>query len=405
MNGYPITIKSDSLLDAFGRMRVSTPFTLFDSFHQYQDNGKLTEYTSGTAYSTHDANSSSVVLTVGGNAGDKVFRESSKIFAYQPGKSLLIMQTFCMSPGKPGLRQRHGYFDSKNGVFLQQQDSTLSFVRRSSVSGTVKETIVPQSEWNSNRMPELDITRVQILFIDIEWLGVGTVRVGFVVNGEYIVCHKFHHANKQAYVNVDTTLPYMATACLPVRVELENVSATGSQSIYRVICTTVMSEGGYELRGRQRSIGTQLDVPRVLAQANVFYPLMSIRLKQANLNAIVVPVRVNIHAVSSSDYSYKIIINPTITDGSWVSAGASSYVEYNITSSTAISSGNGTDIHMGFFTSSSQGRTQVDLTNSNFKYQLERNTFTSTAYAFTVAVATKDTNRHVYVSIDWEEIN
>jgi hypothetical protein len=31
---------------------------------------------------------------------------------------------------------------------------------------------------------------------DIEWLGVGNVRCGFVINGEFIVCHTFQCANR-----------------------------------------------------------------------------------------------------------------------------------------------------------------------------------------------------------------
>lgn len=405
MSGYPVSIRSDTLIDAFGRIRTSSPLTLFDSFHQFQDNGKLSELVSGTATSTHDADSSSIVLTIGMAMGDKVYRESSRVFAYQPGKSLLILQTFCMSPGKPGLRQRQGYFDVKNGIFIQLDGTTLSFVRRSSVTGEVVDTVVPQSVWNTNKMPHLDISRVQIMFIDIEWLGVGTVRVGFVINGEFVVCHRFHHANQDpTLVHVDTTLPYMATACLPVRAEFENTGNTTSQSSYRLICTSVMSEGGYELRGRKYSIGTSsLAVPRVLSIANTYYPVMSLRLRSTRLNAIVVPSKISINTPSSSDYCYRIITGASITDGTWNSAGATSSVEYNMDATTPVTNGN--IIHTGFFSSTAQSRSIVDLDSTLFRYQLERNTFTNTAFIFTVAVAAKDNNRSLYVAIDWDEVN
>ncbi len=35
----------------------------------------------------------------------------------------------------------------------------------------------------------LDITKAQILFMDIEWLGEGTVRLGFVIDGKFILSH------------------------------------------------------------------------------------------------------------------------------------------------------------------------------------------------------------------------
>ncbi len=429
-DGYPVYILRDGLrisdqntlpvnvakfaptqTDAFGRLRVSHTFTLFDSFHRFADNGKIGEYTSGTASSAHDASAGSVVMTIGGAVGDKIYRESLRVFAYQPGKSLLVLQTFCMSAAKPGLRQRHGYFDVNNGLYLQMLGSVLSLVRRSSSSGVLKETIVEKGTWNVDNLDGngpsgfvLDMTRVQILFTDIEWLGVGSVRMGFVIEGKFCLCHVFHHANQAATAVSDTTLPYMTTACLPVRAELENVSATGSTSNYRIICTSVMSEGGYELRGRQRSIGTEmLDSPKNLPAKNTFYPVVSIRLKATHLNGIVVPTHFALIGTASSDYKWQIMIGATNSDGgSWVSAGDDSCVEYKLDGTNAIV--DGTVLKSGFFTSSASSSPIVSLEPGVFKFQLERNSFTQVAYTFTLAVAGRQLNDKVLGSIDWEEI-
>lgn len=398
--GYPVSIRSDTMIDAFGRLRISTPFTLYDSFHQYQDNGKFNEYTAGSASSSHDANSSSVIMTVGTNSGDKVYRESTRVFAYQPGKSLLVLQTFCMNPGKSGLRQRQGYFNDKNGIFVQIYGSDVSFVKRSYSTGSVVETVVPQTQWNVNKMPQLNMSLAQIMFIDIEWLGVGTVRIGFVVNGEFIVCHRFHHANQPG-----NTLPYMTTACLPIRAEIENITNTTSPSSYRLICNSVMSEGGYELRGKKMSIGTlSLSSPKQLSSANVFYPIASIRLKNNRLDAIVIPTKVSINTPSSSDYCYQIIVGAGLVSGTWTSAANTSSVEYNL-DATGLTPSTGTVIHTGFFSASTQSRPTIELGSDNFRYQLERNIFTSVATTFTIALASKDANRTAYGAIDWEEIN
>lgn len=396
--GYPVSIRSDTLIDAFGRIRTSTPFTLFDSFHQFQDNGKFTEYSTGTASSAYDVNSSSVLMSIGTTAGDKLYRESSRVFAYQPGKSLLILQTFCMNVSKPGLRQRQGYFNDKNGVFLQLHGTEISFVKRSSSTGVVVDTVVPQSQWNGNKLPQLDMSLVQILFIDIEWLGVGTVRVGFVINGEFVVCHRFHHANQPG-----NKLPYMTTACLPIRAEIENITNTTAPSSYRLICSSVMSEGGYELRGRKMSIGTSsLLSPRQMGSANVFYPIVSIRLKSTRLDAIVIPTKISLSTPLASDYCYQIIVGAGIISGTWKSSAGS--VEYNM-DATGLTPSTGTVIHTGFFSSSTQSRPVIDLGNENFRYQLERNSFTGVATTFTLALAASDVNRTVYAGIDWEEIN
>ena len=80
-------------LDAFGRIRVSEPFTLFDSSHRYEDNGLFDTATTGTASAVHAAATSTVALNVDTGSGDEVIRESKRVFAYQPGKSLLIVNT------------------------------------------------------------------------------------------------------------------------------------------------------------------------------------------------------------------------------------------------------------------------------------------------------------------------
>ena len=234
-NPFPVTSSFyPTQMDAFGRLRISQPMTLFDSFNRYNQNSEFHQYTSNYAYSLYNSNQGCVVLTVGSNTGDLIYRETSKVFAYQPGKSLLVLESFTFNPLRTGLRQRVGYFDTSNGIYLQANGSNISFVKRSSVTNNVVELNIPKSEWNYDKLngdgiskKTLDITRTQILFIDIEWLGVGTVRTGFVIDGEFILCHRFNHANTPSNIYNDTTLPYMTTACLPVRYELENTAQTG----------------------------------------------------------------------------------------------------------------------------------------------------------------------------------
>jgi|Laugresbdmm110sd_1035091.scaffolds.fasta_scaffold00580_8 hypothetical protein len=412
-NSLPVNIAhfAQTHTDAFGRLRVSNAFTLFDSFHRFQDNGKIGEYTAGTANSMHDALSGSIRMGVGSNVGDVIYRESTRVFAYQPGKSLIILQTFCMNPGKVGLRQRQGYFDAANGTYIQLNANQLSFVRRSSVSGTVKETIVNQNDWNIDKMDGsgpshfvIDITRTQLLFIDIEWLGAGCVRMGFVLEGKFCLCHMFHHANQPSTPESDTTLPYMTTACLPVRAELENIAATGSPSYYRLICASVMSEGGYDLRGRSRSIGTEfIDVPKNLPIKNTFYQIVSIRLKSTRLGAIVIPTQFHLIGTVASDYKWRIIVDATISGGgAWISAGTDSCVEYKLDGTDPVTTGS--VLKSGFFTATINSSPVVVLDSSKFHFQLERNSFTGNAFTFTIAVASKAPNDKVLGSLDWEEI-
>lgn len=389
-------------VDAFGRARTSQPLTLFDSYHRYQDNGKDSIFTSGTGASVYDVNSSSNQLNVGTASGDEVIRETSRVFAYQPGKSLQILMTFVMNAPKTNLRQRAGYFGTQNGIFLQQNNSTVSFVRRSYVSGSVVDTTINQADWNMDKLDgtgpsglTLDLTKSQILFIDVEWLGVGSVRCGFVIDGQFIHCHSFHHANI-----IDNT--YMTTAMLPVRVEITNTGITASSSSYRQICCSVISEGGYELRGKPFSVGHDVLTPRDLAVAGTYYPVLSIRLKSTRLDSIVIPKNLSILGIgNNSRIAYRLFSNPTLTGAAWTPVNSNSFVEYD---KTATAMSGGSEIFSGYTAISNQSTQTMNLDSGLFKYQLERNSFTSTPHILTLAVATSAAGDDILASFDWEEI-
>lgn len=392
-------------VDAFGRARVSFPLTLFDSSHRFSDNDLWNESVSGDGASAFSANEGLINMTVGTGSGAEIIRETNKVFAYQPGKSLQILQTFAFSAAQTNLRQRCGYFGAANGHYIELNDDTTYVVERSSVSGSAVETRVAQANWNIDKMDgtgqsglTLDISKAQIMFIDIEWLGLGTVRIGFVINGQFQHVHSFHHANL-------VTSTYITTASLPLRYELTNTGLTGSPSTMKQVCSSVLSEGGYELRGRQQAVGSAINLPRDLPVANTEYPVISIRLKTSpdRLDAIVILTALSIMGVGNNAFfNWKVIAGGTITGGAWVSAGANSAVNYNLTG-TAQSGGR--TLASGFIASTNQSNSPVDiLKEALFKFQLERNTFTSTAEVLTLVISTSSAGADVYASMDWEEV-
>jgi hypothetical protein len=266
---YEVNMLSDSLspsgtmTDAFGRLRFSQPFTLFDSSHRFSDNGLwVTANTAANSSVTFVENQSTVDLTVGTTANAEVIRETTKVFSYQPGKSLLIMNSVALSQPKANLRQRVGYFNQSNGIYLENDGTTNYLVLRSNTTSTVTETRVAQSNWNVDKFDGtgyskqigdlehangLDISKTNIFWMDIEWLGVGDVRCGFIVDGKMIPAHIFHNDNRNL-------VPYMTTATLPLRHEIKNTGITTSNSTLSQICSTVISEGGYQLYGSQQAI-------------------------------------------------------------------------------------------------------------------------------------------------------
>lgn len=390
--------------DAFGRIRTSAPLTLFDSSHRYNDNGLWATSTANGGSATFDSNAGLVNLAVTTTSGSEVIRETTKCFSYQPGKSLLVMSTFTFAAAKTGLRQRVGYYGADNGMYLELADNSLSFVERSYSTGSLVETRVAKANWNIDPLDgtgpsnlTLDITKSQILWMDIEWLGLGTVRLGFVINGKFIHCHSFHHANI-------ITGTYITTASLPLRYEITNTATTTSSSTLKQVCSTVLSEGGYELRGLQQAIGTSIIAPYALLLAGTYYPLISLRLKSTHLDAIVILTALSILGASANvNYNWRVMANSSTTGGTWTSAGANSGVEYNLTGTATTG---GRILAQGYFSSTNQSTASIDiLKEALFKFQLERNNLTGTAYELSLIVSASAATSNVHASMDWEEIS
>ena len=399
------------MIDAFGRLRVVQPFTLFDSSHRFNDNGLwVTSNTAGNSSHTFVENQSTVDMTVGTTANAEVIRETTKVFSYQPGKSLLIMNSVAFSQPKANLRQRAGYFGQSNGVYLENDGNTNYLVVRTNTSSTVTETRVSQSDWNVDKFDgtgystqlglnrtALDVGKANIFWIDIEWLGVGDVRCGFVVDGKMLPAHVFHHEN-------EITVPYMTTASLPLRLEIKNTGITASNSTLSQICSTVISEGGYELYGSQQAVGTTITAPVDLPTAGTYYPVVSIRLKSNRLDAIVILTALSILGITNNAYyNWQVRTNAnTSGGGSWVSAGTDSAVEYKLDGGSVTG---GRILASGFTGATTQSISPVDiLKEALFKFQLERNSFANTAYELTLVASASTNGADMYGSMDWEEV-
>jgi hypothetical protein len=393
--------------DAFGRLRVSNPTTLFDSSHRYRDNNLWSTLSANGGSVSFNPSQGLMELNVTNTAGASAIRETTKVFSYQPGKSLLVMNTFVMASSATNLRQRVGYFGEQNGIYFQLDDGNISTVKRSFVTGSVVDNVVSRSNWNGDKLDGtgssgivLDITKAQIFWMDIEWLGVGTVRVGFVINGQFIICHSFHHANI-----IDST--YITTASLPLRYEITNKAATSGSKTLKQICSTVISEGGYELRGLQQAVSIPITAPRTFAVAGTFYPIITIRLKATpdRLDGIVILTALSLLGRGNGiDYNWQVRASGVTIGGSWVDAGVDSAVEYNI---TGTSYQGGRILASGFLNSSNQGSPNLDiLKEALFKFQLERNNLTKTPLELTLVAATETSNGSgMFASLDWEEIS
>lgn len=404
--GFPVTFAHTPNFDAFGRLRTSAPLTLFDSSHRYRDNNLWTTLTAAGGTYEFNQNQGLINMNVSTLSGSSVVRETTKVFAYQPGKSLLTLNTFVMAPSATNLRQRVGYFGADNGIYFQLSGGQISFVERTLVNGSpYTETIVPMSGWNGDKLDgtgtsrlTLDVTKSQIMWMDVEWLGMGTVRTGFIIDGQFVLCHSFHHANK-----ISST--YITTASLPLRYEITNTGVIGGPRTMKQVCSTVISEGGYEFRGLQQAVGTPITTARSLTVAGAFVPLVTMRLKSNRLDAIVILTALSIlPATNGRFYEWRVIASGTTSGGAaWVDAGIDSSVEYKL-DATSITGGR--ILAGGYTQGSNQGAAGVDiLKEALFKFQLERDGLTSTPYELSLVVAVDQATSAVYGSIDWEEVS
>ncbi len=303
-------------LDAFGRARFSQPYTLFDSQNRYEKNDLFSETTATGGTVNYVANESTVNLNVTTSSGSEVVRQTLRSFPYQPGKSLLVLNTFVMPAAQDGQRIRIGYFNTENGVFLERDGTAVYITRRTYVTGSAVDTRVARADWNGDKLNgtgdsgfTLDLTKTQIFWEDFEWLGVGSVRAGFVIDGQVIICHTFQNAN-------NLTSVYMTTAILPVRYEITNTGATTSSATLKQICSTVISEGGYEKKVvptvvRMTTANTSI--------GSAFVPLMSIRLASGRTGAVIVPDGYSVLPTASSSVTFEVVAvkNPTLTGASW----------------------------------------------------------------------------------------
>lgn len=390
-------------LDAFGRLRVSEPFTLFDSQNLYIDGDQFSNITANSGSVTYVAAESSFNLAVTTANGSSVIRQARTTQAYQPGKSLLTMNTFAMATLTAGCRQRVGYFTADNGVYFEADGTDLYLVIRSSASGSLVEERIAQADWNTNTLKSatspnpsgyiLDPTLTQIFWNDIEWLGVGNVRAGFIINGQFIVCHTFQHANQPGNTRV-----YMTTATLNPRYEITNTTAIAGARTMKQICSTVISEGGYNPATKINYVPNSI-APTRIATGGVFTSLASIRLNPAYPDAVVVPAQIDLLLTSVQYGSFQLVLNAAnvvANTGSWSNA-TSSVVQYN---TSALRIGDGTVVFAGLSGSRDAITISEDIKR---RLQLSR-TADGTPDILTLCVAYQGNNADLLWKFGWEEL-
>lgn len=350
-------------IDAFGRWRVSHPDTIFDSKNIFDDDGLAAnvenqpllfdnQETSGGGTSTaYNANESSQTIAVSATTAGTRVRQTRMRFNYQPGKSQLVMMTATIGAGGTGITGRVGLFDANDGLFFESDDGVLYVTRRTSTSGTPVDNRVAQANWNVDTMDgngasgiTIDPTKTQILWIDYEWLGVGRVRMGFVIDGKLYTCHQFLNTNNLALV-------YMKTPNLPIRYEISN-DGTGAAGSIDCICASVISEGGSQDLGITRyasTAGTQV----ATNAENTMFAVLGIRLKAEYLGATIKILNAALQLQTANiTAEWALFFNPTVA-GTFTYADQANSAVQIAKGATTNTVTNGIQIAGGFIESTS----------------------------------------------------
>lgn len=389
-------------VDAFARLRVSHPATLFDS-KQIYDNSPLfwddQEVSGGGTTSVHSADAARTRLAVAATTAGRRIRQTFMRFNYQPGKSQLSLLTFVQSAlSSAGTTVSLGYYDDDNGVFFRDNGGTLQIVRRSSASGSPVDVAVDQTDWNIDPLDgtgasglTIDVTKTNILAMDFEWLGVGRVRCAFVIDGQIVPFHAFNNAN-----NLDVV--YMSTPNLPLRYEIENDGAGPALSLDH-ICSTVISEGGSEALGSLHHLSTgdtQLDANA----SGALYAMLGLRLRSSHLSLTALIENISVLASTNDNFEYLLLFNPTVN-------GTFTYSDYDDSGMQAaigatantIDPGNEGVVVEGRWVSSNSAESTAVPNARRLGAAID-----GTPDELVVAVRPLSVNLDVYGSITWREL-
>jgi hypothetical protein len=306
--------------------------------------------------------------------------------------------------GQVGTTKLIGYGDDENGLFFGQDNGELFVLLRSKSSGAVDDTRkVYQSDWNLDSMDGtgprghvLDVTKAQIFTIDFQWLAVGRVRFGLVLDGCLCYVHEFQNANI-------VTRAYMTSANLPVRYEIANTAAVASASSLKQICCEVESENGQLdlLPIPFGGVVTDYAVPQGYSNRSVIFAARPRTTFQGLTNrAKFVPKSFTLLAGGGRVYA-ELLYNPTVT-GTWTDVDTThSIMQQALDVGTNFSGGIVANTSVSAGSNQVGNALHIPLTK-RLPYGLDIDGANPTVLA--MAVWTEDTTVTADIAFEWEEI-
>ena len=348
--------------------------------------------------------------------------QSRNYCIYQPGKSLLFMASGVLYPGQNDYTTRIGYFDNdtttiplgptlivRNGLYFEHDNGLYYLcIKNDTVTRFV------QDDWNIDKMDgtgpsglDLDFSKTQLFVIDMEWLGVGRIRFGFYGYGKIQYCHQV--------TNINTlTQPYTNSINLPICYTIHGDSGNPCSG-FTQICSTVISEGGYNPLGRPFTISTGSSA--ISIAANVEEPILFLR-GNININnpnyyhQNIIPTSLSMICSATNDLIlYKLVLflagTYTGTQISWSNVNSNySVSQYSGNLSSGYSSTNGILLDQGYFYGRGTNTYSV-LTDvfSNLILQVTSNIVNeSDILVLTATFVSGSGSTNVFGTLSWQEL-
>ncbi len=380
------------------RLKVAPFQTVFFNTFQY---GKETdvwdERVVGIGTATHNVSASNIIIQVGSTAGSKVIRQTKNVMRYIPGRPATLAFAIRLEQPQVGIRRRFGLFDDYNGAYFEDDGGTYSYVLRTSTTGITTEIRVGRDEWNGEKFDgngwtgvTADPTKQQMISINYEWYGAGTVDFAWLMKGETIKSHTFDNSNIQDKV-------WCSTPFLPIRVEIENVTGVaGTHYLYQG-SNSLIQEGEPEKLGTLLSIANPI-TGTTMTSANTFYPILSIRLKSNSLTGVMLLRSLQAAPNDNTNVYWKLIENATNTGGTWVNhPDPNSFIQYNITETATTG---GSTLLNGFVVGGGASLIEID---DKAALQLGRSGIGTISDTYTLACASPNTNKAALAVLNWIE--
>lgn len=403
--------------DAFGRLRISDTFTLFEYYPSaatsLTNNDVDIWVNDVVSTASIGYNSGTNVVELDCNANGDIATRSTKLpMRYQPGKSRLFYFSAVplsrVNGGSEDFTSRIGFFSvdgSKNpvqGHYFETDGTTLYWV--CTYGGT--ENKIAQSNWNidtfngsgpsGKTLTISDMLNTNLFVIDQEWLGVGRVRAGFNIEGVNYYANQFIS---------NVPYPYTSTPRLHITYQMKATTISSSIKLGQVCCTAI-SEGGFTPIGSRISISNDVEGAN-LASSGTKYILLGIKLQSGITTGILDVLSLDSVFVANTSRTAKVELQLHSSNGSiGATTGTISFTpESNSIIEVFRGATSGTNPSIttdGFIFTSKYllGKSDINLNSTEYSVQLTRSEVSQYDTLYVVAETDTGTNQRIGATID-----